>query len=71
MNTNGLSINSWNAALYYCALDKAIAATDALLKLKSSAPFVTALAIERSAYKAELEKIGDLFPHLKDEATPK
>ncbi len=59
-----ITIDSQRAAVIYDALAKAIGNVDSLMKLKASAPFATALALQRSAYKAEQDKLAAVFPTL-------
>lgn len=65
-----LTIDSHRASILHFALSSAIETTTQQLKLKSSLPFVEAIAIQISAYKAEREKLEQAFPRLKaDEKT--
>lgn len=64
MTTDTITIDAPRAAVLYHALGKAIIEVDATLKLRSAQPFAVALALERSAYKAEQDKLAAVFPRL-------
>lgn len=62
-----MNIDSHQASLFHFALTAAIEAAQAQIRLKSAAPFVEAIALQISAYKAEQAKLEAAFPVLKPE----
>ena len=66
MNEEAISINGQQAAILHAALGQAIESTREQMRLKSAAPFRSALSIQLSGYETERTRIAETFPELRD-----